>query len=514
MNCRRISSTSCIALGSALLAGLGGCAEYPFFPVSGARVVSSAAGGVFGISGAPFTEALIQERTFTDGSAVTTVFHQPGDRTRTPLGIDFNLDGKIDPVVAYAQRSGGVLQILLSKGEVGEASFTPLTLDGNGRWKDLSDVAVGDIDGDGALDLVGASEDGVIYLHNPGPGLTSVLRDWGSESADLEFLAGSTDTLTNDEIEAIITQLLPPGVNIEDYEVTLDQGYTQVEIADLDLNGSNDVVSSRRFNLLLTPKSTSSNLEPIEIIAGELQLFVNPGGATDGSGWELISLGDHERFAGELDRQGAAGLLAYDFDGDGDMDLVSAARDDENVQITWFEHPGAASFRDKANWVAWRVGSLRDAIALDIADLTADGRADVVAVGAEQQQLVLFEQPATGPKREFDWDAYPIVTFEAYQPLDVKALDLDFDGQLELVLAGTEGAVRYFEATSDPRAEWQGVVVLNFDAPGAVGLLGYGDLDGDGDLDLVAVLNDDDAGNDVADRVVWIRNEASLLDAR
>lgn len=500
------------ALGLALATCLGGCESYPFFPVSGARLVGGP-GGVFQISGKPFTEVLIQGRTFIDGSAVTTVFYAPGDLTRTPRGIDFNDDGRIDPVVGYGQRRGGVVQILLSSAASGGTGFVSLTLDGNGRWKKLSDVAVGDIDGDGALDLIAAAEDGVVYLHNPGPGRASVLRDWGAESAELEFLAGSQDTLTNDEIEAIITQLLPPGVNIEDYDVTLEQGYAQVEIADMDRDGDNDVVASRRFNLLLTPKNVGSALEPIEIIAGELQMFLNPGGARDGDGWELVSLGEHERFAGELDRSGAAGLLVYDFDGDGDFDLLSAARDDENVQIVWFEHPGLANFRVLSNWTPWRVGSVRDALSVDIADLTGDGRVDVVAIGGLQKQLMLFEQPAEGPRREYDWDAYPIVTFESYEPRDVKALDVDQDGQLELVLAGTAGAVRYFESPLDPRQPWRGVVVVDFEQQGEVGLLGYGDLDGDGDLDLVATLNDTETEGDNADRVVWIRNEVSRLSA-
>lgn len=498
-------SCSALAVGALLL--LTGCESYPFFPVSGARQVSGG-GGAFA-SGLPFTEVLVQGRTFVDGSAVTTVFYEVDDLTRTPLGIDLNDDGRIDPIVGYGQRRGGVVQILLSDPDSISPSFTSLTLDGNLRWKELSDVAAGDIDGDGALDLIAAAEDGVVYLRNPGPGRETVLRDWGTDTAELEFLAGSSDALTNDEIEAIITQLLPPGTSIDDYDVTLDQGYTQVEIADMDRDGDGDVVASRRFQLLLTPKTSSSGLEPIEIIAGEIQMFLNPGGARDGDGWELVSLGEHERFAGELNRQGASGLLLFDFDGDGDFDVLSAARDDENVQIVWFEHPGLASFRDLANWTPWRVGSVRDARSVEVADLTGDGRADVVAVGGEQRQLMLFEQPAEGPDRDFDWDAYAIVTFDAYEPRDVKALDVDLDGTLELVLGGTEGAVRYFESPSDPRKEWSGVIVVNFDAPGDVGLLGYGDLDGDGDLDLVATLNDSDAEADNADRVVWIRNDAA-----
>lgn len=503
----------CAVLGVGVVAfvsGVAGCTSYPFFPVSGAKAIGP--GGVFGVIGRPFAEELIQGRTFINGTAVTTVLYRAGDLTRTPIGIDFNGDGKIDPVVAYGQRRGGVIQILLSDGPVGSTEYISLTLDGNGRWQELSDVAVGDIDGDGMPDIIAASQEGVVYLRHPGPGNTTVLREWGAGDPELEYLSGSTDTLTKDEIEAIIADVLPPGTGPEDFHVTLDQGYTRVQIADFDRDGFNDIVASRRFQLLLEPKDASSNLKTIEIIAGELQLFLNPGGAVDGVGWELISLGMHERYVTELDRQGAIGLLVYDFNGDGNLDILSAARDDENVQIMWFEHPGLANLRDGAAWRGWRVGSVRDALAVDIADLTGDGRVDVVAVGGAQKQMVLFEQPTTGPQREYDWDRHAIVTFDSFEPRDVRALDLNFNGRLELVVAGTNGALRYFEPGADPRQTWNGVIVLNFDPPGDIGLLGYGDMDGDGDLDLVAVVSDSQSENNNADRVIWVRNQASLLD--
>lgn len=522
-----------------LIAGLTVCLNC--VPVAN---VGSSVVGIPDPSGEPFVMFPIVERTFTAGKAVQTHTYAPTDLTRTPIAIDFNGDGRADPVAGYGTDNTdnvpnqAVVQILLSQGPAGMVDPLSLTLDKPGdrgspcpEMSNLLDLAVGDIDNDGRLDIIVSSgslqtcDGGLFYLHHPKgthpegrPLETTDLRYWDINKIDA---SGDLADADSPQIQQLITDAIPLGCTIDDFLIELSQGFSQIELADMDLDGHLDIVASQYIKIILTPLPGACTDDTIVVTSGQIAMFFNPGDDASGFGWTVSDIGINERFQAEdeVDRSGASGLFLVDLDQDGDFDVISSAREDNNVQVAWFQNPlipdplpARACFQsgeimNRDEWCQWRIGSIRDAFSVDLGDVTGDGRLDVVATGKQQKQVILFEQPATGPKQEFDWKNYVVARFNDLEPIDVHIADIDGDKTKELVIGATAGAVRAFDRPSNPTDEWTPRIVYTFDAAGDVGLLGLVDLDDDGDFDLVTVLDGDDgSGND--DLVAWIRNDS------
>ncbi|UCG32573.1 MAG: VCBS repeat-containing protein, partial [Phycisphaerales bacterium] len=308
-------------------------------------------------NGSPFTAFMLIERTFTEGTSVVTQRYHPQNGDHDPIDIDFNDDGRADPVVAYGGETA-VVQILLTQPNLPAGSFLSLTLDRLRDMEDLSDLAVGDINNDGLWDIIGGASTGIWYLRHPtAPQTTTDLRYWNVAPIEASTVLVQLDEAS---ILAMVDEVLPPGATLSDYDIEVDSRFINVEIADLNLDGHSDIIGSRFLMVTLTPVNEGGVLEVIEIVQGDISLFFNPGDAPDGTGWPLTIIGEPEWVdpAGRFDREGVNGLIVADMDRDGDLDIVSAAQTDNNVQVAWFENPGPLQIAVE-DWVQWRIGCSR-----------------------------------------------------------------------------------------------------------------------------------------------------------
>ena len=229
----------------------------------------------------------------------------------------------------------------------------------------------------------------------------------------------------------------------------------------------------------------------------------------DGDADAFAALRDHElSWYEQLDGAGGFGppqvfpggvgaptaVVAADLDGDGDPDLAALSELGDGLVLV----PNDSIHRSFAFTEERLIGSGEGgAAAVVAADLDRDGDPDAVVASSDDHRLAWYEnldgRGSFGPRRT--------VSTAFVAPEDAIAADIDGDGDLDLVAASSgDATVSWFENLDG---------LGTFGSPHAVGTpltrplsLAAGDLDDDGDLDLVVgsgatvswYVNDDGAG--------------------
>ena len=200
-----------------------------------------------------------------------------------------------------------------------------------------------------------------------------------------------------------------------------------------------------------------------------------------------------------------------DWDGDGDLDLISG--NDSGRGTTCFENIGSDTtpefvrldenpFRTYSSYLDSYFSMFWWSPGISFGDLTGDGVLDVLAGGHQQGYRNLYKglyEPHS--REEFTFLVYDSIV-DAYTKRDVSYLgdqplfskpvlgDVDGDGDLDIVAGSASGGLQFFENTGSV-TEPQFIERFGSNNPLSKQIFGgysapaLGDLDGDGDLDLV-----------------------------
>lgn len=349
--------------------------------------------------------------TFTAAQTVATF-----DGARTIVAADFDQDTDLD-VASGTEEGSGEVSVWLRSGAFPTVTWTKRVVDGAYRTWEL---AAGDIDGDGRIDLTGVSKNGkkVSWWRNLGGSpLTFGARvdiDGNYQDArvitlgnldgdsDLDVMAASDQDKSVRWWENNGSPLTPEwtGRDIESSKKKI----TEVVAGDIDGDGDLDIVGGYKDDLSLWIHPVSATTSPWprtdidvtlkktegtaladmdgdtdrDVVAisktGLVSYWINDG-TPAGNDWAEVSVATN--FGGQT-------VAVADFDGDGDLDIVGGSPGGDKV--AWWENTGSGVFGPTG---MIQSGSAVDGIYdLVPVDMEGDGDADIVAALKDGDRIV------------------------------------------------------------------------------------------------------------------------------
>lgn len=201
---------------------------------------------------------------------------------------------------------------------------------------------------------------------------------------------------------------------------------------------------------------------------------------------------------------------AVDLDADGDLDIAVAVFGGGDVgEVFWLENTGAEE--DAARYKKHPLSDLSGAINISPVDLNGDGRMDLVTLIAQEHEMIMaFVNQGEG---RFESGVIARAPHPMYGSTSLTPVDLDRDGDIDLLFTNGDA----FDAQTDPKPyhglQWLenlGDLKFSFHSIGrfyGAATAAAGDLDGDGDIDIVAGswVNFWDDPNRAA--IVWYEND-------
>ena len=255
-------------------------------------------------------------------------------------------------------------------------------------------------------------------------------------------------------------------------------------LVDLDGDGDRDVVVSEL-----------GDVWPSDAMVGRLVLLENPGGK--GRFRRHVLLDAVRRVA---DAQPG------DFDGDGDLDLAVAVFGYARGEVLWLENRSQWKFREHRLW------SRPGAIHVPVADFDQDGDLDIATViSQDDEQVLAFENDGRGNFQRHT--LFSTLNFDLGSA-GLVLCDLDRDGDSDLLLpAGDNLEENYawpqpyhgcFWLENQGGWKFKTRRIASF---GSTYAAAAGDLDADGDEDVVLVSLMNDWSDRTTPSVVWLEND-------
>ena len=395
---------------------------------------------------------------------------------------DIDSDGDLDVLLDHY-----LLENTIDKGQV--ASWTMFDFSITGSTP--SRVFLKNIDSDGDLDVLYAGRNGKEtfgWFENDGSSNPSWSNNEIREGNHTGFSVYSPVDIDNDGDKDIITMYTVANgehENIIDWFENDGATDPSWSFSNIDKNNNADIIG-------FADMDNDGDIDIICSSAGKIAWFENDG-ETDPS-WTF-------RIIGDVDPGNLFKISIGDMDNDGDKDIVYTIV--ENSRIAWYENDGAADPSWSSTDIKTGEEYAGSAGKPFIADMDNDGDMDFLLYLNGVRKFVWYENDgATDPS----WNPELIMNSEYIGNFIVN--DMDKDGDLDFVINvhisnstkdlgfHTEG-VHWYENDGAADPSWTRNDVYG----GDFNYISSGDIDRDGDIDIIATVNSQ-SGN----KIVWFQN--------
>ena len=401
------------------------------------------------------------------------------------ISADIDQDGLLDLVSAWNQ-SQPVQLHLQRRDPDGNISFRSITLAGTNPVAVVAGLEVGQINGDGWLDVVVlVKADGTIGFCPPKRCLSAedcagdVLCidgccDGNCDPREISRLQGQIivyfspgDSLLVDGdrwAEVILVNPLVvdelgvqwrnqyPGIESEGLETSKVQpewdGFTALVVADVDDQLGDDILVA----LNPAPCDALGQDPPINTV----DLWVNPGpaAAEDPHGWGVpITI--------MADQPKVKDIAVLDIDDDGDLDVIATYTNAISRNIRWARNPISPGGSVGSAWEQRPIGQVdTGADVMAVGDIDVDGSDDILIRSTNGQIVQWFRQPnplVVAPefppndpvpdRFNFPWPVFTLTELDSQEPEAIAIGDVTGDGKPEIV-AAVEGGVYWYDSTA------------------------------------------------------------------
>ena len=397
-----------------------------------------------------------------NGNARTTTFVGSSQVTASITAADVAAAGTASVTVSNPAPGGGVSNVanfqVVKNGYT--VSFSKLDYATN---TSPQDVAAGDFNGDGKLDLaVPTGSNSVSVLLGNGDGTFGTHVEYAVPGHPIVVVTGDfngdgkTDLATVDEFQSQISVLLGNGDGTFQAHQEFATGNHPVALAAADVNGDGKL-----------------DLIAVDIADNRVAVLLGKGDGT---------------FNGHVDYatgQGASGIAIGDFNGDNKLDLVVANNTDDTVSILLGN--GDGTFQGP---IAFSTAHLPNSVV--VGDFNGDRKLDL-AVGTSNKSVSVLLGNGDGTFQnhlEYGIGANSVI---------VAAADLNSDGRLDLIAANfNDNTVSTLVGNADGTFKSQSVFPTGSGPAG----LATGDFNNNGRLDIAVALTNDNKVSVLTDSLI------------